>query len=113
MKTYWDSNVRYFRSDKSWGSASGAIATRDEALAEGFETASYYLLECGYPSADVTVSEFCDACNGQGKIRIQRPRSVKVQRCNACKGHVGPLQTIGPFPARIHCNAKHRCEPAA
>lgn len=106
---YWQHTVDYTREDGSRGSSFSACTDLDSALAGAFETATFYLVENGYPRAEITVEQMCGDCHGDGEIVIRRHRSTKRVKCKSCGGHAGPLAQIGPFLAQVHENAKYRC----
>lgn len=98
MRTHFNATVNF---NQFSSMMSGGMKTREDALSNAFETATYYLGM--YDSVEIVIEELCHECDGSGEIRVRMPRSWKTKRCQNCKGHRGPVSVLS-FPARPHTN---------
>lgn len=101
METRFTATIQY--NENGSCSIPACVKSLSDALTVAFAECTYYLAY--NPTVYVTIEENCAQCDGEGTIRVKRPRSVQVKRCPNCRGHVGPISSVS-FPVRPHCNVK-------
>lgn len=101
---YWQSRVSYGNQptqQQGGGCTSSGKPTQAECLADAFQLATYYLVECGYRYAHIEVEQICMVCHGQGTVRRSR-KLYDRKPCPQCKGK--PKSERLEFQAELHEN---------